>query len=587
MNAIKFKKKLHKLLSIKNPSIRKNSILEFLKINEIYKEDVILSILENYESLKEKSIIDEIELIEIISIIMALTLNQYNFIKRPYPIIPDKLKFNSQELEDLRERDKNPNKDPMNLTRDLKLLFNFTHNLFLNEEYELIAGLGYPALIGKVKLEVDRFRNFEVIEYPGYKSIEKIILSSNLPLDIKRFTNEVLTSYFLINEVMNSTEFIKEILLNFSNVYTNLEGLIPILNVSEEDLKDFLLIWIEYLLNNPEDFRHNFLNQWSRTLHSLYFDEQLINEALKLLDNSAYYEDFIIKHIEDHPDLYAYYLIEEIQDKDKKVSLAKKAFETLEEKPDVRKRILKEVTPLLNEVNNGDLKKELATLEEFYVYPCFIRYMELIENDLLESPEVRKKISRIIGMDPSKFFWNERESQLPLLLVLNRDFDQAIKMIKEVPVLYGDGRENIPLMVTLMFYLLYQGEELPESLNEKIDYIDRYYFQNDKFVSLKNQSSNLKELLAKWKLSIPEEEIDEEWLFEFHKFIFKHIELLQTKFMPLVELETLALFVAILGEVLESRNFTTKQDYMEKFRDRFSEDHYFVEDLEKYGLKKN
>lgn len=589
MNVFNVKNKIKHKLKIKDPKKRTESILKFIENFATKNQKVnVSSILNSYELVKDTKLVGEKELNEIISFIISFVLGEYYFVERHQPMFPDALEFSNKQLRDIKDREKHPYKDPMSLVSELIRFFNFINTLYINNQFKLVATLGFPILVNKIykKIDLGQWKKYGILVFPGEVSLESLILTFNLPIDIKKFNKEVITSYFLVNNVQNFPSSIKDILISSYNTFNNFESLIPYLNITPENYEIILKSWINYLVNNPDDFKDAPQNQWTTILSNLKFNEKLLNEALKLLNDPIFYENFVLDHMEDIPNLYSNYLINEVRDSEKKVLLALKALDKYESQPKIKKKIVDEISPIIIEDSKYSKEQKLIQLEQLYIYPSFIRYLELLGKDLINSKEVREKINRILNMDPKLFYYNpEKSSQIDTLRVLNRDFKRSLKILQENEKLYEDGRENIPIMITLFLYLLYKGDELSYELNNKIDYIDRFYFHNDKQISLEDESSDLKELLYKWKSEIPESDIEENWIKILHSIVNKHINRLTHKFLPLIEFQTLAQFVAIIGEVLESRGISTKQSYMKLMAERYKNKKEFIDDLIEYGLE--
>lgn len=584
MNLQNFKEKLSKLFSNLNSKLRNTMINNLENLVPESKREETLEIIKACNLLESNDLVSSEDLKKVKEFLINLVSGEYYLVKSYNPTYVDKPYLSDKEQEYRKKAKEEPYKDPKHLVPDLEILFSLINKLYENKEYDLVSALGYPALTSTITLipEILNYSDLDQFGLPHKISVENVVSYLKLPLDFKKFADEILKSYFLIHKDEDNSKAIKEILINNDITYRKFEDLIPYFTEFSINLNTVIESWIDYILENSEDFRKSSQNEWSR-YHDLNYDEDLLIESLKLLGDETRYEEFILEHMEDLPDLYANHLIKEVEDKDKQVELAFKAFEKLEDSPKIRKRILDEIKDYV--IDNPNYKEEdrLLTLENFYVRPSLTNYLELVANDL-DDEAARERIARLFMMHPKNFYWNEKEYQLKLLHVLNRQFDDALAIIMAAPDFFGDHTENVTTMVTLLLYLLYKGEELPEALNKRIEYLDRFHFKDDVFIPLREETDyDFKTLLKKWKSEIPEEEIDEAWIESLEKFLDKHIERILPALWADVELEACAEFIATIGEILDSRGLDTKENYMQKFHEKYS-NKLFAKYLSENGL---
>lgn len=460
--------------------------------------------------------------------------------------------------------------DPLNLISDLDHIFSLIHKLYDEEQYEAIIRIGLPILENNVEI---KFEDLVWNEEEDLTIGEIIQDMSYLSPSYIQFLKEVVDSSYKLNQFSDSPNDLKKVLQLYSDAFPTLESLIPVLDISSEQLNYVIRDWIDYLSTFPTDENKIYLE-----------------EALQLLNDEDYYEFFVIEHINDLPDFFVTFYKDYIDESDRKVHLGKKALDLMNPTLKQRDTVIKELTPHLDKETTEKSELVNLLLESFYSNPTLMNYLNLIVNN--EDKNITEKVSTIINnlpLEPNNdilSFLNIPKEENAILHFFNSDFEYLLKNTLSPEYYLGWSRTPIKEILSLFLFLLLEDKDLSPSVEILVDKLANEYFNSGESKNLEtNKPYSFKEALNIWKEKNSDPNIDiNTTLDKLDKLLEKRVQVIMEKSRTRYY-EECALLIAALGEVLESRGIKTKQQYMQKFYDLYPRRRNFVNALKELGFK--
>lgn len=463
------------------------------------------------------------------------------------------------------------------------------HKCIDMEEYQL--GYELAELLSTFKISAAG-------DYSSYDGtplgIDQLDYYSLLNVSFNQLVKESLYLTYMGNELSERAEKLLTMMDNFDCFRVSLEDIMQIGNQDLPELKKFLSLWFSYLSSQNDRRVQN-----------------LLQEALTLLDDDNLLLENVRKNVEPHPELYKQFLEKGSKnfDNEKMFQIGKEALDTIPEKYTIRSEIALLTAEYACKMNDSEAS-EYCWVEALRSNTNVVNYMRIrfmaknwqqYKNQILQIlHDAYDRMKQKQQEDYNYFVRNKQKENILrntdyfAILFFEEDFDSIFKhgMNDESTSNYFSNCIEEGIILLLMF--LYKGEKLSNGLDFMVtvaagtfnftakDYLDGTGIHLDK-----NDEELFWDLFCKWKreVNIPEETA-EQWLKQIERFVSKKVS-------TIMELNKrhhygeCAAYIAALGEVKESLGIqNAKANLMNNYKMEYARRRAFLQELKNYGMSK-
>lgn len=424
--------------------------------------------------------------------------------------------------------------------------------------------------------------------------IDQLDYYSLLNVSFNQLVKESLYLTYMGNELSERAEKLLAMMGNFDCFRVSFEDIMQIGNQDLPELKKFLSLWFSYLSSQNDGRVQN-----------------LLQEALTLLDDDNLLLENARKNVEPHPELYKQFLEKGSKDFDneKMFQIGKEALDTIPEKYTIRSEIALLTAEYACKMNDSEAL-EYCWVEALRSNTNVVNYMR-IRFMAKNWHQYKDQILQILhdAYDRMKRKQQEDYNHLPLykqkenilrntdyfvILFFEEDFESIFKhgMNDESTSNYFSNCIEVGIILLLMF--LYKGVKLSSGLDFMVTVASRTFnftaknYLNGTGIHLdKNDEELFWELFCKWKkeVNIPEETA-EQWLKQIERFVSKKVSTIM-EFNKRHHYGECAAYIAALGEVKESLGIqNAKANLMNSYKMEYSRRRAFLQELKNYGMSK-
>lgn len=424
--------------------------------------------------------------------------------------------------------------------------------------------------------------------------IDQLDYYSLLNVSFNQLVKESLYLTYMGNELSERAEKLLAMMGNFDCFRVSFEDIMQIGNQDLPELKKFLSLWFSYLSSQNDGRVQN-----------------LLQEALTLLDDDNLLLENARKNVEPHPELYKQFLEKGSKDFDneKMFQIGKEALDTIPEKYTIRSEIALLTAEYACKMNDSEAL-EYCWVEALRSNTNVVNYMR-IRFMAKNWHQYKDQILQILhdAYDRMKRKQQEDYNHLPLykqkenilrntdyfvILFFEEDFESIFKhgMNDESTSNYFSNCIEVGIILLLMF--LYKGVKLSSGLDFMVTVASRTFnftaknYLNGTGIHLdKNDEELFWELFCKWKkeVNIPEETA-EQWLKQIERFVSKKVSTIM-EFNKRHHYGECAAYIAALGEVKESLGIqNAKANLMNSYKKEYSRRRAFLQELKNYGMSK-
>lgn len=474
--------------------------------------------------------------------------------------------------------------DPLGLLPDIRNGIELMHKCLDMEEYHL--GFGLAELLSTLKISVDG-------DYSGYDDYQmgfsELYSNGLLSGSLNQLVQESLYLTYMGNELSDRAEKLFCLMSNYDYFGINLEGIMQLGNQALPELKAFLPLWINYL-----------------SIQNNRRVQNLIQEALTLLDDDNLFLENARKYVDTHPELYKQ-LIEKGSktfDEEKLIQIGREALDTISDNYIIRGDIALLTAEYACRMNDRAVS-EYCWVEAFRSNTNVVNYMRLrfmakdwrqYQNQILQilhdayNRMKQKQREKYDHYDSNK----QKENILRLtvyfsILFFEEDFDRVIKQgmnSESISDCFANFNEE---GIRMFLLLLYKGIELSRGLDFMVtvatgtcDFSVKSYLNGTGIHLDKNDEELFWDLFCKWKKEVNiSDETAAQWLKQIERFVSKKVSTIM-EFNKRHHYEECAAYIAALGEVKESLGIQKKEDLMNSYKKKYSRRRTFLQELKNY-----
>ena len=457
--------------------------------------------------------------------------------------------------------------DPEEILPDITHAISLMHKAVDREEYR--EGAALAERLSELRVEVSG-------DYYGEPlSIADLIYYNLISSNMDTIVRTALHLEYMGNEKEKRAEAMVELMCSFRNYSVTLESLLETAR-DEMEVSEFLPSWIEALAARP-----------AKAV------DELIEEAVFMLDDSSAILDYASRYASSHPVIYRD-ILKNGNENDFPLSLLEIGLRAMEEIPSDGE-LRDEVCLLTASCAVREGKKDIMEkcwFEAFQTTPSVVNYLRL---RLLSSSweSVSEKVERIYRGRYSSSSFSSDNVPLATMLFFDMHFDEVLEK-------FMNPKEGLGWSFTFMkpgvaFFLLLLSEGASGKGMDDMLSLARTAssFSASAFImgtdedDAEDDKAMFSRCFENWKKDV---HLDEETSSRLLERMEKWIELRISAIMGANKrkyYDECASFIAALGEVVESRGrIGGKEMVMQGYREKYNRRHSFHDSLIRYGMRR-